>query len=77
MEKTFTQEDLIRFIYQETSHQESHQILAALHEDFELRESLKELMTVVGALDELKYEPRNTILQILNEEASSSSMEIS
>lgn len=77
MQLNFTQEDLIRFVYKETSPQENIDILKALDNDISLKNSLNEILEVLGYLNELKYEPSETTLKILNEEANSSSLEMS
>jgi len=53
MTKTFTQNDLIRYIYNETSSLESSEIQHALLCDDSLNEEYKSLSGVVSSLDEL------------------------
>jgi hypothetical protein len=53
MTKTFTQNDLIRYIYDETSNTESSEIQQALLCDDSLNEEYKSLSGVVSMLDEL------------------------
>jgi len=53
MTKTFTQNDLIRFIYDETSHVESTEIQHALLCDYKLQEEYKNLSSTKSMLDEL------------------------
>lgn len=53
MTKTFTQNDLIRYIYNETSPQESVEIQEALLCNEQLHEEHKQLSSVVMMLDEL------------------------
>jgi hypothetical protein len=53
MTKTFTQNDLIRFIYDETSHEESSEIQQALLCDGSLQEEYKSFSGVKSMLDEL------------------------
>lgn len=53
MIKTFTQNDLIRYIYDETSHAESSEIQQALLCDGSLQEEYKSLSGVISMLDEL------------------------
>lgn len=77
MNKNITQNDLIRFIYQETTKEENFQILQDLDENFELREELNNLMKTLNMLNELSFNPSDSTLKILNEEASSSSFEMS
>jgi hypothetical protein len=51
MTKTFTHDDLIRYIYRETSDEEERELENALLCDFRLSELLKELNSVVKSLD--------------------------
>ncbi len=53
MTKTFTQNDLIRYIYDETSNAESSEIQQALLCDGSLQEEYKNLSGVTSMLDEL------------------------
>jgi hypothetical protein len=53
MTKTFTQNDLIRFIYDETSKEESIEIQQALLCDDSLQDEYKRLSTTKSMLDEL------------------------
>jgi len=53
MTKTFTQNDLIRYIYDETSNAESSEIQRALLCDGSLQEEYKNLSGVTSMLDEL------------------------
>ena len=66
MTKTFTQNDLIRFLYQETSEEESREINHALVCDAGLRQKLYALEDVKRQLDEAVLEPSpGTVLSIL------------
>ena len=53
MTKTFTQNDLIRYIYEETSDVESSEIQHALLCDYKLQEEYKNLSSTKSMLDEL------------------------
>jgi hypothetical protein len=53
MTKTFTQNDLIRYIYDETSNEESSEIQQTLLFNGSLQEEYKSLTRVVSMLDEL------------------------
>ena len=53
MTKTFTQNDLIRYIYDETSNAESSEIQQALLCSGSLQEEYKSLSGVISMLDEL------------------------
>jgi hypothetical protein len=57
MIKTFTQNDLIRYLYQETSETETTQIHKALICDSELQEQYKELTATKCQLDTARLQP--------------------
>ena len=63
MEKNYTQLDLIRFIYKETSATETVEIAAALHEDPLLKEEYEELFGGYIHLPKAKFSPRPSSLQ--------------
>lgn len=67
MIKTFTQDDLIRFLYHETSEQEEREINRALLCDSVLQAQYKELTAGMKALDEAQMQPSSaTVLSILS-----------
>ncbi len=54
-----TQEDLIRYLYKETSEQKTALIKAALQTDWNLRESYEKLLTSHTNLNSIKLSPRS------------------
>jgi hypothetical protein len=63
----FTPEELIQYLYQETSPEKTAAIEAALQEDWTLREKLEVLKASVKSLDRVIESPRpQVILNILN-----------
>ena len=67
MIKLFTQNDLIKFLYHETSVEETKEINKALMCDSELQAMYNELKTVIGELDRDHMQPSSsTILNILS-----------
>jgi hypothetical protein len=67
MIKTFTQTDLIRYLYHETTEEESREIEAALLCDATLRSQYLELQGVLSDLDAAQLEPSNEVVaNILN-----------
>jgi len=66
MEK-ITLEDLLRYLYKETSPEKTAQVAAALENDFSLREKLSVMASASKRLDALTASPRqetiNNILQ--------------
>ena len=57
MTKTFTQNDLIRFIYQETTEEEAREINRVLSFDRELQLMYRELLLTKKNMDEAQLEP--------------------
>ena len=67
----YTPEDLIRYLYKETSPEETSAIELALKQDWTLREKLSVLKTSMDRLDSIKVSPRSeVILNILRYAAS-------
>jgi hypothetical protein len=64
---TFTPEDLLLYLYKETSEKQTTAIENALKQDWTLREKLAVLKTSLQRLDGIKKSPRTRIvLNILN-----------
>lgn len=57
MIKTFTQDDLVRYIYKETSSEENKEIEQALLFDKALSDEFAELSSVVQSLDGIEVAP--------------------
>lgn len=67
MTKTFTQNDLIRYIYKETSEEENREIKNALLCDLELLDAYQELSATKYQLDRTFKTPSNSVINnILN-----------
>jgi hypothetical protein len=67
MIKTFTQTDLIRYLYRETSEEEKKEIDKALIRDSDLQALLMELRVMIKELDTASLEPSPaTLLNILS-----------
>jgi len=63
----FTPEELIQYLYKETSPETSAAIEAALQEDWTLREKLEVLQASTENLDKILESPRTeVILKVLN-----------
>jgi hypothetical protein len=67
MIKTFTQNDLIRYLYHETTEAEAREIDNALVCDAELRQQYASLCAMKRNLDEAELQPSSaTVLNILS-----------
>ena len=63
----FTPEDLLLYLYKETSAEQTAAIKKALKQDWTLREKLAVLKTSLQRLDKIKKSPRTRIvLDVLN-----------
>ena len=63
----FTPEDLLLYLYKETSDEQTTAIENALKQDWTLREKLAVLKTSLQRLDKIKKSPRTRIvLDVLN-----------
>lgn len=63
----FTPEDLIQYLYKETSDSQTNAIEAALEKDWTLREKLAVLKASMQRLDKITTSPRTeVILNVLN-----------
>lgn len=67
MIKTFTQNDLMRYLYRETTEKEEQEITKALLADNELRELYQSMSALKAELDKTPLEPSSsTVLNILS-----------
>ncbi|MDN3659062.1 hypothetical protein QWZ08_25685 [Ferruginibacter paludis] len=55
---SFTPEDLIQYVYNETSTQKSAAIRGALETDWKLREKYEEIISAQQALEKVTFSPR-------------------
>lgn len=63
----FTPEDLLLYLYKETTPEQNQAIEEALKKDWTLREKLTVLKTSMQRLDKIKQSPRTeVVLNILN-----------
>lgn len=63
MTKTFTQNDLIRFIYQETTEEEAREINRVLSFDRELQLMYRQLLLTKKNMDEAQLEPSSEAIE--------------
>lgn len=62
-----TTEDLLLFIYGETTSEESNTIKSALENDWKLQEEYKTLLAEIGQLNELNFSPSNKAIDSILE----------
>jgi hypothetical protein len=74
MTKTFTENDLLRYAYGETSKIENVEIENALLCDEELQENYNQLVTTLSELDKCMVQPRLSSVQGILEYSRSSNL---
>ena len=73
----FTPEDLLQYLYKETSNNETAAIEAALQKDWTLREKLTVLKTSMQRLDKIVVSPRTeVVLNVLSYAREKSTEEV-
>ena len=73
----FTPEDLLLYLYKETSPQQTADIEEALKKDWTLREKLDVLKTSMQRLDKIVVSPRTeVVLNVLNNAREKSTEEV-
>lgn len=75
MTKCFTQNDLIRYIYQEMDDAEIEELVQALHSDEYLMQKYLDMLETAEQLDHLILEPSDSIIKTIKKRAASSGME--
>ncbi|MEZ4805046.1 MAG: hypothetical protein R2852_06065 [Bacteroidia bacterium] len=76
MQQNFTKEDVILYIYNELESEKRQAIERQIATDPELLIFFQETLVLVNQLDEIQDNPTSTIINILNEESRSNSLEI-
>jgi hypothetical protein len=76
MQQNFTKEDVILYIYNELESEKRQAIERQIATDPELLMFFQETLVLVNQLDEIQDNPTSTIINILNEESRSNSLEI-
>jgi len=76
MQRNFTQDDILLYIYNEITPEDKVLLETELQSNTALLNYYLETRQTLLALDEIIEEPSETIIQILNEETRSSSLEI-
>lgn len=76
MERTFTQNDLILFIYNELPTAERIVLMNELLENQELRDEVKQMTETLEMISVKEYEPSATSVAIILEDSLSSHLEM-
>lgn len=76
MQQNFTQEDVILYIYNELDPERKSAIERAIATDPALLVFFQESLLMLNQLDKIQDEPAGTVINILNEESRSNSLEI-
>ncbi|SMD42127.1 MULTISPECIES: hypothetical protein [Aquiflexum] len=75
MTKSFTPNDLLRYIYQEMSEGENELFVQALRGNDTLMQDYLEMLSTIGQLDQLILEPSEKVVKAILRRAKSTGLE--
>jgi hypothetical protein len=75
MTKSFTPNDLLRYIYQEMSEGENELFVQALRGNDTLMQDYLEMLSTIGQLDQLILEPSEKVVRAILKKAKSTGLE--
>lgn len=75
MTKTFTPNDLVRYIYQEMSGGENELLVQALHQDESLMEEYLDMLSTIEELDQIILHPSEKVVSAILKKANSTGLE--
>lgn len=75
MTKSFTPNDLLRYIYQEMSEGENELFVQALRGNDTLMQDYLEMLSTIGKLDQLILEPSEKVVKAILRRAKSTGLE--
>jgi len=75
MTKSFTTNDLIRYIYQEMEEEENDQLVQILQDDQQLMQEYIDLLSTIEKLDIVLMEPSDSIINAIKKKARSKGLE--
>jgi len=75
MTKSFTTNDLIRYIYQEMEEEENDQLVQILQDDQQLMQEYIDLLSTIEKLDIVLIEPSDSIINAIKKKARSKGLE--
>lgn len=65
-----TPDDLIRYLYKETSERRSAEIKAALETDWNLQQSYEEILAAQKSLGKVEFSPRDEVISRIMQHAT-------
>jgi hypothetical protein len=75
MIKSFTPNDLVRYIYQEMPEVEQELLMQALHSDDALMQEYVELLSTMELLEQVKLQPSEKIVKAIKKMAQSTGLQ--
>jgi hypothetical protein len=75
MIKSFTPNDLVRYIYQEMPEVEQELLMQALHSDEALMQEYVEMLSTVEFLEQVKLQPSEKIVNAIKKMAHSTGLQ--
>ncbi len=75
MTKSFTQNDLIRYLYQEMTEPENEAFVKVLQDDPDLMQEYIELLSILENLNNLQLAPSERVVNAIKKKAQSTGLE--
>lgn len=75
MTKSFTQNDLIRYLYQEMTEPENEDFVKVLQDDPDLMQEYIELLSILENLNNLQLTPSERVVNAIKKKAQSTGLE--
>ena len=75
MTKSFTQNDLIRYLYQEMTEPENEEFVEVLQDDPALMQEYIEMLSILENLNNLQLSPSERIVNAIKKKAQSTGLE--
>jgi len=75
MKKSFTPNDLVRYIYQEMSEVEQELLMQALHSDDALMQEYIQLLSTIEFLEQVQLQPSEKVVKAIKKMAHSTGLQ--
>ena len=75
MIKSFTPNDLVRYIYQEMPEVEQELLMQALHSDEQLMQEYVEMLSAIELLDQIQLQPSERVVKAIKQKAKSTGLQ--
>ena len=75
MIKSFTPNDLVRYIYQEMPEVEQELLMQALHSDYALMQEYVEMLSTIEQMNQIRLKPSEKVVKAIKSMAQSTGLQ--